>query len=179
VGLILAIGLLAGIGAGGVHQGDDGQRPLRAHLYALRGRQMMLGHPHAVPGSPVLGDEAHGARLTGEIHLDGGRVERPVGLLFDHPTELADHFRRRCAARVFGARDDRLDVGVDIELGEPITATQDLALTEQARQRFVHVCGGKEREILCQALGDEKEPVPFHELFVHCPSESGVRWPVL
>ena len=84
----------------------------------------------------------------------------------------------RCvdATRIFRLRHDRLDVRIDVEVVQQFELTSDL----RARQQTPNVmfdsgrtARRKQREILRQALSNEKQPITFGKLVVHqieiCP----------
>jgi hypothetical protein len=133
---------------------------------------MLLRPPDAITHGPVLGDETDRAQLAGEVHLDGGGIERSVDLLLEHTPEQPDDFRRGGAARIFGPRDHGFDVRVDVELREPLRLPVDLAVTQQAWQRVVGDAGREEREILGEIFGYEKEAIALDELFFHGQEDS-------
>ncbi len=159
VRLVVAVGLLLGISTGGVHQGDDRQRALRIHGYPTRSSEMMLRAPDAVADRPILRDEPDRSGLAFDIKLDRGRIERSVRLLVKHAAQLTNHLGGGNAARIFCPRNDGFDVGINIEPGQPLVLTQDLASRQQPGQGLVRGAGGEQREILGQRLRDAVQAI--------------------
>ena len=167
VRLVAAVGVLTGVGTGRVHEGHDGEALLGRTLQETRRVKMMLGPPNTVLHRSVLGDEADQPRIAVKVHLQRGRVERPFRHLALHPAELADHLRGRGAALVFGRGYHRLDVGIDVQALQPLGAAGNGGAAQQPRQGFFAGHAWKQRELLCEALGDQVEPVAFGGSLLH------------
>jgi len=162
VGLVVLVGLGAGIGAGGVHEGHDGHGQARELADDVHRAQVVLGHPHAVPRGPLLGQKAdatgvplgelqhhllgqEGAHLLLANHLAGEALEDALGA---HPL-LA-----------FARGDGSLDVGVDVQATQLLETSVDLPLAQHPAQLGEGgVLSREEREVAGKLLRFEKELV--------------------
>ncbi len=97
-------------------------------------------------------------------------------LVVDLRAELPDDGRRIDATRIFGLRNDRLDVRIDVEVVQQFELARDLRARQQTSNVMLdpgRAAGREQREVLREALSNQKQPITFGKLVVHqseiCP----------
>ena len=97
-------------------------------------------------------------------------------LVVELRAELPDDARRIDATRVFRLRNHRLDVRIDVEVVQQFELTRDLRARQQTANVMLdagRAAGREQREILREALSNQKQPITFGKLVIHqreiCP----------
>ena len=168
--LIIGIGISTGVGPDRIHERYDGKLALRPVLESSGGRPVMARHPLTACQAALLRNEADltlldAAVVTGKIHEHKRAVERTV--VFDfrgRAAELADECPCAHATRRFCRCNATLDIAVDIEIPERFQGGVDRRRRKQTLDVVLDgVCltFGKQREVLCELLGNQEKAIAF------------------
>ena len=179
VRLIAAVGVFAGIRAGRVHEGDDGDAAAGAFRQIPGRAQVVLRPPDAILRRPVLGDEAQWPDMLAAIHFQNGAVEGAVGALPLHLAQLPNDRRGRGSGLALRRRAHRFDVGIYVQAGQPPSAPRHLLAREEPGQGFAPLHLGEQGGILGQAFGYEEELVPFVVALDHAGCAALAKLPTL
>ena len=144
-----------------VHQADDGQRAVGILFNALRGLQVVLGHPLAAAHGTVLGNEPHAPLDAVEVHHHHRRIERSVAIFRVQCTEPPDDVRRGYAFGILRACDHGFDIGVDIHVVEQLGLAMHVLVGHHSAQRRIEMLllVGQQRRVAGEGLRDQKKPV--------------------